>query len=163
MARKKWEGNPYVDADTEGSGIVSIVLSLLAMLMPMTLAKRVVSIILITAGLPVSRITEMTGLTERSVRSYGKAIREGEASKLLELKEGRGRKGKAADVEEQFLAEVEKGNFHTRQQIADMVKERFHISMSVSAIGKLLKKRHSQTEKWLFASHGGYSEATGIL
>ncbi len=26
MTRKKREGNPYVDADTEGSGIVSIVL-----------------------------------------------------------------------------------------------------------------------------------------
>jgi len=79
----------------------------------------------------------MTGLTERSVRLYGKAIREGKTNSLLKLKEVRGRKGKAADVEEQLLAEVEKGNFHTRQQIADMVKEKFHISMSVSAIGKL--------------------------
>jgi len=140
MAEKNRKGNHYVDTETDVSGIIKTILNYLAMIMPITLAKRVVSIILIVAGLPVSRITEMTGLTERSVRSYGKAIREGDASNLLELKEGRGRKGKAADVEEQLLAEVEKGNFHTRQQIADMVKERFHISMSVSAIGKLLKK-----------------------
>jgi len=140
MTGTNGKGNNYVDTDTDVSGIVSIILNFLAMLMPMTLAKRVVSIILIAAGLPVSRITEMTGITERSVRSYGKAIREGNTSSLLELKEGRGRKGKAADVEEQLLAEVEKGNFHTRQQIADMVEEKFHITMSVSAIGKLLKK-----------------------
>ncbi len=62
---------------------------------------------------------------------------------MLELKEGRGRKGKAADVKEQILAEVEKGNYHTRQQIADMVEEKFHISMSVSAIGRFLKKTAS--------------------
>jgi len=143
MTRKKREGNPYVDADTEGSGIVSIVLNMLAMLMPMTLAKRVVCIILIAAGVPVSRIIEMTGMTERSVRSYGKVIREGNTGSLLVLKEGRGRKGKAAEVEEEILVEVEKGNFHTRQQIVDMVKEKFHISMSVSAIGNLLKKTTS--------------------
>ncbi len=135
--------NNYVDANTDVTGIVSAILNFLVMLMPMTLAKRVVSILLIVAGLPISRITEMTGLTERSVRSYGKAIREGNTSSLLALKEGRGRKGKAADVEEQILAEVEKGNYHTRQQIADMVEEKFHISMSVSAIGRFLKKTAS--------------------
>jgi len=135
--------NNYVDADADVTGIVSAILNFLVMLMPMTLAKRVVSILLIIAELPISRITEMTGLTERSVRSYGKAIREGNTSSSLELKEGRGRKGKVAYVEEQILAEVEKGNYHTHQQIADMVEEKFHISMSVSAIGRFLKKTAS--------------------
>ncbi len=60
--------NNYVDASTDVTGIVSAILNFLVMLMPMTLAKRVVSILLIVAGLPISRITEMTGLTERSVR-----------------------------------------------------------------------------------------------
>ncbi len=134
------EKNHYVDAETDVIGIIKVVLNFLVMFMPITLAKRVVSIILIAAGLPVSRITAMTDLTERSVRSYGKVIRDGDSRSLLELKAGRGRKGKAAGVEEQILAEVEKGNYHTRQQIADMVKEKFHISMSVSAIGRFLKK-----------------------
>ncbi len=134
------EKNHYVDDDTDVIGIINIVLNFLVMFMPITLAKRVVSIILIVAGLPISRITEMTGLTERSVRPYGRVIREGNTRSLLELKEGRGRKGKAVGVEEQILAEVEKGNYHTRQQIADMVEEKFHISMSVSAIGRFLKK-----------------------
>lgn len=132
--------NIYVGTQADAPEIVRIILNFLVLFMPMTLAKRVVSIILIAAGLPISRITEMSGLTQRSVRSFGKKIREGDTESLLKLKEGRGRKGKAADVEEQILAELEKGNYHTRQQIADMVKEKFHISMSVSAIGKFLKR-----------------------
>ncbi len=84
------EKNHYVDDDTDVIGIINIVLNFLVMFMPITLAKRVVSIILIVAGLPISRITEMTGLTERSVRPYGRVIREGNTRSLLELKEGRG-------------------------------------------------------------------------
>ncbi len=119
--------------------------------MPMTLSKRVVSIILIAAGLPVFQIAKMTNITERSLRAFGKTIRDGNTDSLLKLKEGRGRKGKAADVETEVIEEVKKGNYHTRQQIVDMIKEKFHISMSVSAVGKLLKKRNSQTEKRFFA------------
>jgi len=132
--------NIYVKSDAEVKGIISVILNFLALFMPKTLAKRVVSMILIAGGLPVSHITKITGLTERSIRSFGKQVREGNTSTLLQRKEGRGRKGKAADVEEQILTELEKGNYHTRQQIADMVKERFDISMSVWAIGRFLKK-----------------------
>ncbi len=56
--------NNYVDADTDVKRIVSVILNFLVLFMPMTLAKRAVSIILIVAGLLISRITEMTGLTE---------------------------------------------------------------------------------------------------
>ncbi len=156
--------NIYVGTQADAPEIVRIILNFLVLFMPMTLAKRVVSIILIAAGLPISRITEMSGLTQRSVRSFGKKIREGDTESLLKLKEGRGRKGKAADVEEQILAELEKGNYHTRQQIADMVKEKFHISMSVSAIGKFLKKkRPAQTQERLASGESGHGETAGIL
>ncbi len=131
--------NAYVSSDAEAMGIVSIILNFLEIFMPTTLAKRIVGIILIAAGLPVSRIVEITNLTERSIRSYGKIIRAGNTNSFLQLKEGRVRKAKTANVEAEILEELEKGNYHTRQQIADMVKEKFQISMSVSAIGKFLK------------------------
>ncbi len=136
----KTERNTYVATESDAAGIISIILHFLDIFMPKTLAKRVVSIILIAAGLPVSRIAKITNITERSLRTFGKTIREGNTDNLLKLKEGRGRKGKAADVETEIIEELEKGNYHTRQQIADMIKEKFHISMSVSAVGKLLKK-----------------------
>ncbi len=135
--------NTYVSTDAEAEVIVSIILNFLEIFMPTTLAKRIVGIILIAVGLPVTRIVEITNLTERSIRSYGKIIREGNTNNLLQLKEGRGRKAKTANVETEILEELEKGNYHTRQQIADMVKEKFQISMSVSAIGKFLKKTAS--------------------
>ncbi len=148
---KKTEKNNYVVNEANAMGIISIILNFLAVFMPVTLAKRVVSIILIAAGLPVSDIAKITNITERSLRSFGKTIRDGNTESLLKLKEGRGRKGKAADVETGIIEELEKGNYHTRQQIVDMIKEKFHISMSVSAVGKLLKKWYSQTEKRFFA------------
>ncbi len=143
--------NNYIIDEKNAIGIISIILNFLAIFMPMTLAKRVVGIILIAVGLQVSQIAKMTGITERSIRSYGKVIREGKTDSLLKLKEGRGRKGKAADVETEIIEEVEKGNYHTRQQIADMIKEKFQISISVYSIGRLLKKRRSQIEERFFA------------
>ncbi len=141
MKRENIPGrNIYVKSESEVRGIISIILNFLVLFMPKTLAKRVISIILIAAELPVSRITEITGLTERSIRSFGKEVRERNTSDLLKFKEGRGRKGKAADEEAQILTELERGNYHTRQQIADMVKEKFDIAMSVWAIGRFLKK-----------------------
>ncbi len=147
----KIKKNNYITDEKNAIGIISIILNFLAIFMPMTLAKRVVGIILIAAGLQVSQIAKTTGITERSIRSYGKVIREGKTDSLLKLKEGRGRKGKAADVETEIIEEVEKGNYHTRQQIADMIKEKFQISISVYSVGRLLKKRRSQIEKRFFA------------
>ena len=132
--------NAYVRNDDEAKGIINIILGFLTLFMPITLAKRVISMILIAGGVKVSCIVELTGLTDRSVKTHGRKIRNGEVSSLLNLKEGRGRKSKAYGIEDQILAEVENGNYHTRQQISEMIKEKFNISMSVSAVGKLLKK-----------------------
>ncbi len=139
--------NIYVSNNADAKGMIGVILNFLVLFMPMTLAKRVVSIILIAAGLPVSRIVELTGLTDRSIKSFGRTIRDGNATSLLELKEGRGRISKTAGMEGQILAELEKGNYHTRQRIADMIKEKFHISMSVSAIGRFLKKTAFEDSK----------------
>lgn len=134
------KGNIYVTNADAAKGMIRTVLDFLSIFMPVTLARRAVSIILIAAGVPVPHIVELTGLTDRSVKSLGRAMRDGDTGSLLKLKEGRGRKRKTADVEGQILAELEKGNYHTRQQIADMIWEKFHITISVSAVGKLLKK-----------------------
>ena len=132
--------NIYVTNVEDSRRIIVVILDFLSLFMPITLAKRVVGMILIAAGTPIPRVVELTGLTDRSVKSFGRTMRDGDISSLLALKEGRGRKRKTAEVEELILAELEKGNYHTRQQIADMIQEKFHISISVSAVGRLLKK-----------------------
>lgn len=126
-------------ASNEHSNIMEVIINFLKLFMSETLAKRVLSIVLISAGLENSRVTELTGYCDRSVRGLRKEMAGGDISRLLTVGGG-GRKSKTAGLEDEILAELEKGNYHTRQQIADMIHEKFDISISPSAVGKLLKK-----------------------
>jgi len=127
------------DTPNEYLNIIEAVITFLKLFMPETLVKRVLSIILISAGLENSRVTELTGYCDRSVRGLRKEMAGGDISGLL-MVSGGGRKSKTAGIEDAILAELEKGNYHIRQQIADMIHERFHVSISPSAVGKFLKK-----------------------
>jgi transposase len=111
--------------------------------MPETLAKRIVSIVLIAVGIPNASITEGTGLSDRSIWTLKKAINSGNIGDLFVVGHGSGRPGKAKGFEREIAVELERNNYHTRQQIADMILEKFGIRMSVSAVGKLLKKTAS--------------------
>ena len=104
-----------------------------------TLVKRIISIILITVDVPNERITELTGLCNKSVRDLKKAIKNGETDGLLKVCGG-GRKSKLKDVETAVIEEIEKNNYHSRQQIADMIQEKYGIKISVNSVGRLLKK-----------------------
>ena len=71
-------------------------------------------------------------------------ISTGNTDKLLVVGTGAGRKSKFKDIEQQVLEEIEKGNYHTLQQIADMVKEKFDVDVSPMAVSRLLKKTASE-------------------
>ena len=58
---------------------------------------------------------------------------------------GAGRKSKFIDIEDQVLEEIENGNYHTQQQIVDMVKEKFDVNVSLMAVSRLLKKTASKS------------------
>ena len=79
-------------------------------------------------------------MSSRSVQSTGRAIKDGSISSILARKKNSGRKRRTAGVEEQIAAELEQGNYYTRQQIADMIREKFPITVSLPAVGRLLKK-----------------------
>ena len=129
----------------EGVRIIQGVIRFLNLFLPVTLAKRAAAMILIAAGVSDERVTGLTGLCDRSVRALRKALREGDPAQLLSIKRGSGRKSRTADVEAQIFEELESNNYRTRQQVADMIEERFHIKLSVSAVGKLLKKGASKS------------------
>lgn len=119
-----------------------------------TLVKRISSLILIAADVPNVRITELTGLCDRSVRSLKKAVGTGEIESLFTVGGG-GRKPKLAkDVEESIVEEIENNNYHSRQQIADMILEKYNIKVSLPAVGRLLKKRHQTSKERFLASKG---------
>lgn len=138
--------NSYVENERECEGCIRAVVKFLQLFIPETTARKVVSVILIAAGMPVSQIAKLTGLSNKSIQTTGRAVRDGRIGDVLAHKKASGRKRKTADVEEQIVAELENGNYHTRRQVADMIKEKFQITVSLPAVGRLLKKRFQETQ-----------------
>jgi transposase len=56
---------------------------------------------------------------------------------------GGGRKRKLLDLEESIVKEINNNNYHSHQQIADMIHEKYGIRVSLPVIGRLLKKTES--------------------
>lgn len=139
---KKSEKNNAFENCNEAFTVMKKVINFLQLFMPVTLAKRVVAMVLLAAGTPTPRVTELTGLCDRSARGLLKSMQEKDAEELLAIKSGSGQKSKTSGLEAEIIAEIETNNYHTRQQIADMVKEKFHVRISVATVGRLLKKRH---------------------
>jgi len=123
----------------QGTEIIKKIMGFLELFMCKTMVKRLVSMVLLTVGVPNEKITEMTGLCDKSVRVLKKAIKNGETEGLFKVSGG-GRKSKLQDIEEAVTKEIAKNNYHSRQQIADMIKEKYGIQISVNAVKRLLKK-----------------------
>ncbi len=115
----------------------------LEIFLPKTLAKRFVAIILLAIGIPVKTATELSGLSERSLWTLHKQLPESDVSEIMVFHYGGGRSAKVSGLEEQILDEIETNNYHTRQEIADMILEKFHIKISRTSVGRLLKKTAS--------------------
>jgi transposase len=97
---------------------------------------------LIAVGIPNNQITSLTGLCDKSVRTLKKEMLTGEVEALFHVGGGGGQ-GKLANVESAIIEEIEHNEYHTRQQIADMVLEKFGIKVSRETIRRLLKKTAS--------------------
>jgi transposase len=121
---------------------IKLILNFLRLIMTETLAKRITSLILISIGIPEARITELTGLCDRSIRTLRKKLEEDETDDLFQVRGG-GRKGKLIDYETAITEEIETGSYTNRQQIADMIHEKYGIKVSLSAISNFLKKTAS--------------------
>lgn len=123
--------------------VITKVIEFLQLFMPVTLAKRITAMVLLAAGIPAPRVTELTGLCDRSARGLLRSIQQNNVEGLFEIKSGSGKKSKTSGIEAEIIAEIEKNNYHTRQQIADMIKEKFNVQVSVATVGRLLKKTAS--------------------
>jgi len=122
--------------------VIKKVMNFMKIFMTETLVKRIVSMILISLGIPNKRVTELTGLCDRSVRALKKSLESGEIDSLFHVGGG-GRKSKLKDIESSIIEEIEKNDYHSRQQIADMIQEKYGMKISLPVIGKLLKKTKS--------------------
>lgn len=127
----------------EAVGILKQAVRFLEMFLPETLAKRFVAIVLLAIGVPVKTAIALTGLSERSLWTLHKQLAVSEVSEMMVFHYGGGRSAKTAGLEAQILAEIETNNYHTRQEIADMIAEKFHVKISRTSVGRLLKKTES--------------------
>ena len=124
---------------SEAKQIIAMVMSFLQLFMCETLVKRILGLVLIAVGVPNARITELTGICDKSIRTLKKAIATGATISLFHIGGG-GRKSKLQDLESAILEEIEKNNYHSRQEIVDMINEKYGVKTSISAVGRLLKK-----------------------
>ena len=69
------------------------VIEFLQLFLPVTLAKRLVAIILLAIGMPVRDAVELTGLCEKSMWTLKKQLREQAVSDLMVIKSGSGLRG----------------------------------------------------------------------
>jgi transposase len=119
--------------------IIVKVINFLSLILPSTLAKRIICIILHAVGVPTEQIAQLTGFCTKTVKAVQKNIDDGKIDELFKIRGG-GRKSKIAGVEEAIIEEINNNQYHSRQQISDMILEKYGIKLSVNAVGAFLKK-----------------------
>lgn len=142
-SNKRFDKLPQEERHQISLNITKAIYSYLQLFISPVIARRIISALLIIAGVRSVNITQLTGLCERSIRDLKKQLVAGDTDSLFEVKNGRGRKSKFKDVESHVVEEIEKGNYQTLQQIADMIREKFGINASIMAVSRLLKKTKS--------------------
>ena len=145
---------PHTNRIPEPVSVIQKVFDFLLLFIPKILAKRVVAIILLTADVPVSRVVELSGACERTVRGLLRSLKKGETDSLFTLRSGAGSRSKTKGIETEILKELENSSYHTQRQIAGMIKDKSGISISLPAVARFLKKRHQTAEERFAACQG---------
>jgi transposase len=115
------------------------IINFLKIFMPETLSKRLVCMVLLGVGIPIEQIESLTGFCSKTIKSVQKNLTKDGIDGLFKISGG-GRKSKTKDVEKEIVDEINTNQYHSRQQIADMILEKYGIKISLSAVGELLKK-----------------------
>lgn len=141
--QKRFSSLPQEERQLISLKVVKAISSYLQLFISPVIARRIISAILIIAGVRNPKITELTGLSERGICDLKNQLMSDDVDNLFEIKAGRGRKSKIKDVESQIVDEIEKGNYQTLQQIADMIQDKFEIKVSLMSVSRLVKKTKS--------------------
>jgi transposase len=132
----------HIDSAKAGQ-IISAIITFLRIMMSETQAKRITSTVLLAVGVPDTRVTELTGMSGRSVRELRKELRDGDASNDLFQVDGGGRKRKLENVEVQIAEKIDSSDYRTHREIAGMIFKEFGIVVHRSTISRMLKKTAS--------------------
>ena len=117
------------------------VIAFLCMIMPKTLAVRLVILLFASIGVPPKRIAVFAGCCQKTVRNILKEMEDTPVAEILTIKSGSGRKPiLSQSIEDQVIETVNAENFYTLRQIADMIKQKFGLIISEISVSRLLKK-----------------------
>ena len=141
--QKRFSSLPQEERQLISLKVIRAISSYLQLFISPVIARRIISAILIIAGARSTEISELTGLSERGVYDLKNQLMSDDVDNLFEIKAGRGRKSKIRGIESQIVEEIEKGNYQTLQQIADMIQEKFKINISLMSVSRLVKKTKS--------------------
>ena len=141
--QRRFSSLPQEERQLISLNVIKAINSYLQLFISPVITRRIISAILIIAGVRNPKITELTGLSERGVCDLKNQLMNNDVDNLFEIKSGRGRKSKIKDVESQIVEEIEKGNYQTLQQIADMIHDKFEINVSLMSVSRLVKKTKS--------------------
>ena len=141
--QKRFSSLPQEERQLISLKVIKAISSYLQLFISPVIARRIISAILIIAGARSTEISELTGLSERGVYDLKNQLMSDDVDNLFEIKAGRGRKSKIRGIEPQIVEEIEKGNYQTLQQIADMIQEKFKINISLMSVSRLVKKTKS--------------------
>ena len=123
--------------------IIGRIIAFMRIFVPEMVAKRIAGTVLVAVGVPDERVAELTGMSERSIRDLRKKLRDGAPDDELFASSGGGRGRKLEDVEQLIIEKVESNDYHTHQEIADMIHEEYGIKVHRSTVLRMLKKTAS--------------------
>ena len=144
MAKKSKKAPKHIRVNKEDRylhGIVSEVCVFLSLFMPKTLAVWLVCILFVACGMGNNKISALVDCHIKTVRKLRKRMDYEPVSDLMVIAPGSGRKPKVkSDIRTQIVEKVKSGTYCCLRQIADMIKLSFELTISESAVSKLLKK-----------------------
>lgn len=123
--------------------VVNGIIEFLKIFLAPTYAVRLVGLILLAVGQTPEQTSQLTGVTKRTVRNWRRLLSLVVVSSDIHgmLRRPRVDLGtKTAGLEAEILEELNRGNYHTRRQIADMIQDRFGITLSLSSVSRLLRR-----------------------
>ena len=141
--QRRFSSLPQEERQIISIKVIKAINSYLQLFISPVIARRIISAILIIAGVRNPKITELTGLSEHGICDLKKLLMNDDTDNLFKIRAGRGRKSKIKDIESQIVEEIEKENYQTLQQIADMIQEKFKINVSLMTVSRLVKKTKS--------------------
>ena len=136
-ARKKTK-NQSLQMNGQTGAKVRFLICFLSKFLPLTICQRLFVILFLLVDVPGKRIGILTGICYKTVLQIKRDMKTNPLSTLLSRKSGSGSVGRLADVEEKIKEELDKNNYHSRQQISDMIWEKFGVRMKRTAIGRYL-------------------------